>query len=201
MKLQCAIRFYTDMDSGGSDGSNLAASLQPFFKYKMKRNVCALSFPLRAFIFSNREAAPTGVFSQFPSSSVQLHSATNGSQSSHWRFEYGFANNIKNVDEAVRLFREMVRMRPSPSVVEFNQLLSRLVKLKQYLVVISLYKDICNSIIPVDEANMNVVINSFCLVGRVEFGFSLLGVFFKRGYSPNAITFNTLLKGLFSKTG
>ena len=49
----------------------------------------------------------------------------------------------------------------------------------------------------VDEYAMNMAINCYCLLNRIDWGFSVLGFFFKRGYMPDVITFATLLKGLF----
>ncbi|CAA0838682.1 Unknown protein [Striga hermonthica] len=91
----------------------------------------------------------------------------------------------------------MSRTRPLPSTVQFTQFLSRVVNLKEYSAAINLFKDICSLGVSVDEYTMSVAINSFCLAGRVDYGFSILGWFFKRGCSANHYTFSTLLKGLF----
>lgn len=42
-------------------------------------------------------------------------------------------------------------------------------------------------------------INCYCIMGRVDFGFSLLGSCFKRGLVPSSATYGTLLKGLFKE--
>nr|XP_027071727.1 pentatricopeptide repeat-containing protein At1g62680, mitochondrial-like [Coffea arabica] len=92
----------------------------------------------------------------------------------------------------------MARMRPLPSVAHFNRLMGRIVKMKQYLVVLSLYRDAAElGCIPLDEYTLNIVINCYCFLGKVNFGFSIFGGFFKRGILPNTATFTTLLKGLF----
>ncbi|KAL0456602.1 UNVERIFIED_CONTAM: putative pentatricopeptide repeat-containing protein, mitochondrial [Sesamum latifolium] len=104
---------------------------------------------------------------------------------------------IHEIDDAVFLFREMVRMRPQPSVVQFNKLLSIIVKMKQYRVALNLFDEMRQSDIPVSEYKMNIAINCYCLLNRVDFGFAILGSFFKRGYEPNVTTFTTLIKGLF----
>ncbi|XP_027174287.1 putative pentatricopeptide repeat-containing protein At1g12700, mitochondrial [Coffea eugenioides] len=107
-------------------------------------------------------------------------------------------DSTSNLDEALGFYKQMVRMKPLPSVVHFTLLLGRIVKMKQYLVVISLYRDMAElGCIPLDEYMLNAVINCYCFLGRVDFGFSILGGFFKRGIVPDTATFNTLLKGLF----
>ncbi|XP_020552858.1 putative pentatricopeptide repeat-containing protein At1g12700, mitochondrial isoform X3 [Sesamum indicum] len=104
---------------------------------------------------------------------------------------------IHGVDDAVFLFREMLRMRPQPCVVEFNKLLTSIVKMKKYSVTLNVFDEMRQSGASVDEYTLNIVINCYCLLNRVDFGFAILGSFFKRGYEPNIITFNTLIKGLF----
>ncbi|KAK6139686.1 hypothetical protein DH2020_026574 [Rehmannia glutinosa] len=105
--------------------------------------------------------------------------------------------NIRGLDDALCLYESMARMRPLPCVKQFNQLLSRVVNLKEYSAAIRLFKDICNLGISVNECTMNIAINSYCLSNRVDYGFSILVWFYKRGCVLDDITFNTLLKGLF----
>ncbi|KAK6156246.1 hypothetical protein DH2020_010494 [Rehmannia glutinosa] len=105
--------------------------------------------------------------------------------------------NIRDLDDALCLYENMVRMRPLPCVEQFNQLLSCVVNLKDYSTGIYLLKDVCNLGISVSEYTMNIGINCCCLSDRVNYGFSILGLFFKRGCVPNVVTFSTLLKGLF----
>ncbi|KAL3630962.1 hypothetical protein CASFOL_023946 [Castilleja foliolosa] len=106
--------------------------------------------------------------------------------------------NIRNLDDALSVYDDMSRARPLPNVKQFNQLLSRVVNLKECSAAIYLFEDIsCNLGIYVDEYTMNIAINSYCLSNRADFGFSILGWFFKLGCVPNVITFSTLLKGLF----
>nr|XP_027076945.1 putative pentatricopeptide repeat-containing protein At1g12700, mitochondrial [Coffea arabica] len=68
-----------------------------------------------------------------------------------------------------------------------------------YSSVFPLVRDMCVKGMVVDECTLNVVINCYCLVGRVDLGFSVLGGFFKRGIVPNVVTFNTPLRGLFQE--
>ncbi|KAL0456565.1 UNVERIFIED_CONTAM: putative pentatricopeptide repeat-containing protein, mitochondrial [Sesamum latifolium] len=104
---------------------------------------------------------------------------------------------IHEVDDAVFLFREMVRMRPQPSVVQFTKLLSIIVKMKQYRVALNVFDEMRQSGIPVNEYTMTIAINCYCLLNRVDFGFAILGSFFKCGYEVDVTTFTTLIKGFF----
>ncbi|KAL3630947.1 hypothetical protein CASFOL_023931 [Castilleja foliolosa] len=116
---------------------------------------------------------------------------------SHEKMKLGLGN-IRNLDDALCLYDDMSRLRPLPSVKQFTQLLSLVVNLKEYSSAICLFKHLCkNSGIYVDEYTMNIAINSYCLSNRADFGFSILGWFFKRGCVPNVFTFTTLLEGLF----
>ncbi|KAL0456704.1 UNVERIFIED_CONTAM: Pentatricopeptide repeat-containing protein, mitochondrial, partial [Sesamum latifolium] len=99
--------------------------------------------------------------------------------------------------DAVCLFRDMVRMLPQPSVFQFTKLLTVLVKMKQYAVALSLFDKMRQLGAPVDEFAMSIAINCYCLLNRVDFGFAILGTFFKRGCEPDVTTFTTLIKGLF----
>ncbi|KAL0413916.1 UNVERIFIED_CONTAM: putative pentatricopeptide repeat-containing protein, mitochondrial [Sesamum radiatum] len=104
---------------------------------------------------------------------------------------------IHEVDDAVFLFRQMLGMRPQPSVVQFPKLLSIVVKMKQYHVALNVFGEMRQSGILANEYTMTIAINCYCLLNHVDFGFAILGSFFKRGYEPNVTTFNTLIKGLF----
>ncbi|EYU19800.1 hypothetical protein MIMGU_mgv11b0020782mg, partial [Erythranthe guttata] len=78
--------------------------------------------------------------------------------------------NINGLDDALSLYETMAETRPLPSVNQFNQLLSRVVNLKQYPVAIRLFKDVCRIGVSVDEYTMTIAINSYCLSHRVDFG-------------------------------
>ncbi|KAI8566623.1 hypothetical protein RHMOL_Rhmol02G0055400 [Rhododendron molle] len=55
------------------------------------------------------------------------------------------------LDEAISLFHLMARFHPPPSVIHFNQLLTAVAKMKEYSSVISLYKEIRELGIPINE--------------------------------------------------
>ncbi|GFP95765.1 pentatricopeptide repeat-containing protein at1g62910 [Phtheirospermum japonicum] len=107
-------------------------------------------------------------------------------------------NCVKGLNDALCLYDDMSRMRPLPGVIQFNQLLSRVVDLKEYSAATYLFKDIYELGISVSGITTNIAINSYCVLGRVDYGFSILGWFFKHGCVPDR-AFNTLLKGLFGE--
>ncbi|WJX71406.1 hypothetical protein P8452_55404 [Trifolium repens] len=91
----------------------------------------------------------------------------------------------------------MLRMHPTPSIVEFNNILGSLVKTKcHYPTAISLSQLLeFNGIAP-SIVTFNIVINCYCHLGQMNFAFSILGKILKIGYQLNTITLNTLVKGL-----
>ncbi|PIN05724.1 hypothetical protein CDL12_21735 [Handroanthus impetiginosus] len=104
---------------------------------------------------------------------------------------------ITEVSDAIFLFREMVRMRPQPSVVDFTKLLNVIVKMKKYSAALCVFDEMLQLGVPVNEYTMNIGIHCYCQLRQPDFGFAILGSFFKRGYKPDVITFSTLIKGLF----
>ncbi|KAL6586618.1 hypothetical protein OROMI_001606 [Orobanche minor] len=94
--------------------------------------------------------------------------------------------NINGLDDALCLYEKLSRTKPLPNVVQFAKLLSRLVNLKEYAAARYLFKDIYNLGVLVNDYTMNIAINSYCLSDRVDYGFSVLGWFFKRGFIPDA---------------
>lgn len=93
----------------------------------------------------------------------------------------------------------LLKMRPLPPVDRFNRVLVAFVEMKEYFVSISLFKDMCVFAIPVDVGTNSIIINCFCHLNEVDYGFSLLGGIIKRGFFPDVITYNTLLRGLISQ--
>ncbi|KAL0456646.1 UNVERIFIED_CONTAM: putative pentatricopeptide repeat-containing protein, mitochondrial [Sesamum latifolium] len=110
-------------------------------------------------------------------------------------------SSINDVEDALCLFGDMVKIRPLPSVVQFNKLLTVVVKMKHYSVNLSLFDKMRRLGVPVDKITMSIAINCYCLLNRVDFGFGILGTFFKSGCEPNVTTFSTLIKGLFLVAG
>ncbi|KAL8104985.1 hypothetical protein AgCh_028953 [Apium graveolens] len=57
----------------------------------------------------------------------------------------------------------------------------------------------CTLGVPVDIFTFNVAINCCCHSNRLDYAFSLLSGVFKRGFLPDFVTYNTLIRGLLSQ--
>ncbi|XP_047314669.1 pentatricopeptide repeat-containing protein At1g12775, mitochondrial-like [Impatiens glandulifera] len=100
------------------------------------------------------------------------------------------------LDDALSLFNQMVRMRPLPPVIRFNQLLRALFRMKEYSVSISLFKDMCFKGLPTDQYTMSTAMNCFCRLKQVNAGSTILGFLIKRRYIIDSTFFNILINGL-----
>ena len=103
---------------------------------------------------------------------------------------------FKNLDHALGLFDTMLHMHPLPSTVDFTQLLGAITRMMHYSVVITLIQRMESFGISPDVYTLTVLINCYCHLNRVNFGFSVLATILKLGYLPTQTTLNTLLKGL-----
>ncbi len=106
------------------------------------------------------------------------------------------SRSFRNLDDALPLFDTMLHMRPLPSIVDFTQLLGAIVRMKHYSEVITLIRQMESVGISLNVYTLNVLINCFCHLNRVDFGFSVLARILKLGYQPDCITLNTLVKRL-----
>nr|AYM00877.1 pentatricopeptide repeat protein [Salvia miltiorrhiza] len=133
------------------------------------------SFLLPIFHFDNASCQMRRLFSAYP------------------RFDF---ESIREPNDAVALFRDMMRTQPRPYVTVFCKLLSTVVKMKQYSLALHLIDEMLQRDAPVNHYTLSIAIDCYCRQKRPDFGFAILGIFFKRGYEPDVVTFNTLLKGL-----
>ncbi|KAI8530744.1 hypothetical protein RHMOL_Rhmol11G0083300 [Rhododendron molle] len=76
----------------------------------------------------------------------------------------------------------MVHIRSHLSVIDFCQLLCAIAKMKQYSTIISLFREFRELEIPIDGYTLVILINCLCRMNRVDYGFAVLGIFFKCGY-------------------
>ncbi|KAL6200592.1 hypothetical protein ACLB2K_030373 [Fragaria x ananassa] len=101
---------------------------------------------------------------------------------------------VSDVEDALVL-DEMLHSHPLPHVIPFNLILTQLVTLKQYSAVIPLIKQMGLIGIAPDVVTLNILMNCYCHLNKMRFGFSVLGKFFKLVLQPTVITFNTLIHG------
>lgn len=66
-------------------------------------------------------------------------------------------------------------MQPLPSVSAFDHQLGAIARAKHYSTVISLHERITGVGIPLDFYTLNILLNSFCHLNRVGFGFGVVG--------------------------
>ena len=90
-------------------------------------------------------------------------------------------------------------MRPLPSIVRFNQLLTQITKMKHYSLIVSLDKQMGLLGVKPDVYTLNIVINCFCHMNCMGFGISVFGKFIKLGCEPTTVTMTTLVKGFLSE--
>ncbi|GAV64217.1 PPR_2 domain-containing protein [Cephalotus follicularis] len=103
---------------------------------------------------------------------------------------------FSGIDDALASFHGMLRMHPRPHVVQFTKVLTSLVKFKQYAAVVSLCKRMESLGIKHDVYTVTVLINCFCRLFHLHFGFSILGKMLNLGLEPSTVTSNTLINGL-----
>ncbi|KAF6165205.1 hypothetical protein GIB67_007190 [Kingdonia uniflora] len=103
------------------------------------------------------------------------------------------------IEEAMGLFNNAIQMRPLPSIYPFSQLLAVISKLKQYSTIITLFKSMGSAGIKATNVTLSTLSNCFCQIGKVDFGFSVVGYIFKSGYEPHIVIFTTFLKGFFKE--
>ncbi|XP_004295751.1 PREDICTED: putative pentatricopeptide repeat-containing protein At1g12700, mitochondrial-like [Fragaria vesca subsp. vesca] len=102
---------------------------------------------------------------------------------------------VSNVQDALKVFDEMIQSRPLPPVIPFNKILTQLVKLKQFPAVLSLKRQMGLVGIASDACTLNITINCYCHLNQMEYALSVLAHFFKLGLQPNVATFATLIHG------
>uniref|UniRef100_A0A803KN41 Pentatricopeptide repeat-containing protein n=1 Tax=Chenopodium quinoa TaxID=63459 RepID=A0A803KN41_CHEQI len=96
------------------------------------------------------------------------------------------------------LFHQLTSLRPLPSVIVFNQLFTAISKLKwlhPHSTIISLSRHLELLGVRPDMHSIGILANSYCHLGGIDIGFSLLGKRLKLGYPPDCVIFNTLING------
>ncbi|GJR84224.1 putative tetratricopeptide-like helical domain-containing protein, partial [Tanacetum coccineum] len=106
------------------------------------------------------------------------------------------APKFTKLSDALKLFDEMLHRKPPPCIIEFNKLITPIVKMKHYSTALSLLKQINSIGIPRDIYTLNISINCYSRLKQVNYGFALLATIFKLGHPSDLATYNTLINGL-----
>ncbi|CAI9266718.1 unnamed protein product [Lactuca saligna] len=106
---------------------------------------------------------------------------------------------------SVLSFNRMIETIPVPPVRQFNHILIKIAKMKQYPTAISLILDHdllgFNSSVKPNLYTFSIAMNCFCHTGRVDLGFSVYGRVVKLGYKPDSAIIHTLIRGLCDNDG
>ncbi|MBA0567054.1 hypothetical protein Golob_011815 [Gossypium lobatum] len=100
-----------------------------------------------------------------------------------------------NVDDAFILFNKMIEKYPKPSIVEFTKLLAPIVRMKHNAIVFSMCSQMELLGVSHNVYSMSILINCFCQLARIDFGFSVLEKMLKLGVEPTVVIFSTLING------
>ncbi|KAI8560978.1 hypothetical protein RHMOL_Rhmol04G0298800 [Rhododendron molle] len=118
-------------------------------------------------------------------------------------YTFGIAINcyccVNRVGFGLSLLGTIFKRGYTPGAVIFNTLLKGLIAQDKAAEALSHFNKLQLQDIELNLYTFGIAINCYCCVNRVGFGLSLLGTIFKRGYTPGAVIFNTLLKGLIAQ--
>ncbi|XP_072151755.1 uncharacterized protein [Setaria viridis] len=115
-----------------------------------------------------------------------------------------FSSGSIGLDDAVKLFDELLPLARPASVRAFNQLLTVVSRAKgrgssTSALVVSLFNRMARAS-PTKEApdlrTYSKIIGSFCSMGHLDFAFAGFGLILKKGFRVDAIVINQLLNGL-----
>ncbi|MCH89162.1 pentatricopeptide repeat-containing protein, partial [Trifolium medium] len=102
-------------------------------------------------------------------------------------------------DNLVSSFNHLLLQNPTPPIFHFGKILGSLVKANHYYIVVSLHRQMELNGIASNLVTLSILINCFSQLGQSSLSFSVFANILKKGYEPNAITLNTLIKGLCLK--
>ena len=114
-----------------------------------------------------------------------------------------FRSGNLGLDDAVKLFDELLHHARPASVIAINQLLTAISRAQgrgsSSELVPSLFNRMAraspNKVAP-DGFTYNILIGCFCRMGRLDLGFAAFGLILKTGWRVDAIVISPLLKGL-----
>ncbi|CAM8939942.1 unnamed protein product [Rhodiola kirilowii] len=100
-----------------------------------------------------------------------------------------------SINSAFHMFDKLRHSGQACHISEFNQLLSGIVRAKQYRDAIAIYRRFRDVVVP-DYSTLNILMNCYCSVGCTGYGFGILAMVMKRGYLPNVVTYSALIHWL-----
>ncbi|GKA20643.1 putative tetratricopeptide-like helical domain superfamily protein [Tanacetum coccineum] len=103
---------------------------------------------------------------------------------------------VNKLDDALNLFDQMTQKQPQSSIINFNQLLQFVTKLKHYSYSLHLFQQMCVLHVPVSVHTMSIVIKCCCQLHHTKDGLLALGFCFTRAIVPNVFIFSALLDRL-----
>uniref|UniRef100_A0A6N2KFK4 Pentacotripeptide-repeat region of PRORP domain-containing protein n=1 Tax=Salix viminalis TaxID=40686 RepID=A0A6N2KFK4_SALVM len=107
------------------------------------------------------------------------------------------ASSFRDIEDALASFNHMLHTKPLPCIIQFNKLLSAIVKMGQYYdAVISLSRQMELAGLSPDIYTLSILINCFSHLQRVDLAFSVFSKIIKLGLQPDVVTFTTLINGL-----
>ncbi|XP_055829549.1 putative pentatricopeptide repeat-containing protein At1g12700, mitochondrial [Solanum dulcamara] len=128
------------------------------------------------------------------------HSYSSPSRTTKVKGKVGLNNsNFECLDDAVTLFNQMVTMKHLPSVVDISKLFKNMISMEYYSAVLSLFGEMQKLGIPISVFILNIVINSYCLMGCSDCAFLVLPIYLRSDILFTPVTFTTLIGGMFSE--
>ncbi|KAL3727078.1 hypothetical protein ACJRO7_031907 [Eucalyptus globulus] len=104
------------------------------------------------------------------------------------------------LDEAADYFQTLVWCQPIVPVDTFNHVLSVVFMIKRYSDMITMHEEMSCAGVKPDLWALNILINSRCHLGMMNWGFGVFCEIVKRSFKPDDVTFTTLVKGLYKLT-
>ncbi|KAJ6745567.1 PENTATRICOPEPTIDE REPEAT-CONTAINING PROTEIN, partial [Salix koriyanagi] len=119
------------------------------------------------------------------SSSSRSSSSSSSSSSSGDKQKHDGASSFRDIEDALASFNHMLHTKPLPCIIQFNKLLSAIVKMGQYYdAVISLSRQMELAGLSPDIYTLNILINCFSHLQRVDLAFSVFSKIIKLGLQP-----------------
>ncbi|KAJ6697965.1 hypothetical protein OIU79_011509, partial [Salix purpurea] len=151
---------------GGSETMATGSQTQRC-QMKMMGMILLLSPTTSSLLSSNH-------FNTISSSSSSSRSSSSSSSSSGDKQKHDGASSFRDIEDALASFNHMLHTKPLPCIIQFNKLLSAIVKMGQYYdAVISLSRQMELAGLSPDIYTLPILINCFSHLQRVDLAFSV----------------------------